>query len=135
MLSVWNFVSLFFVESKTFSVSSMLLSVYLGSMSFMIYMSWTAHTKFLVYFSFMQSHIPKSLFLLFCACMTLPGSDGDSMSSGPTGDKTLSYFISITLIVAALLQLLKLFNKNEEATRLEERERYDQEQAFKRPIS
>ena len=102
-------------------MSSLLLSLYLGSMSFMIYLSWTAHTKFLVYFAFMQSHLPKSLFMLFCACMTLPGSDGDAMSAGPTGDKTLSYFVSIILILAAFVQLLKICNKSDEKARLEER--------------
>ena len=33
------------------------------------------------------------------------------MSTGPTGDKTFSYFVSIILIISALVQLLKLCNK------------------------
>ena len=63
--------------------------------------------------------------------MTLPGGDGDYYSKGPTGDKTLSYFIAIILLLAALVQLLKLCNKDEEARRLEERQQHDAEQAMK----
>lgn len=135
LLAIWNFIDQFFSSTKKFGFGPTLLSAYLLGLAGMIYLSWTANLKFLVYFGFMQSHLPKSMFFLFCACMTLPGHDGDYFSGGPTGDKTLSYLVSILLILAALVQLLKLCNKNDEQRRLDERERYDQEQAFKQTMT
>ena len=52
--------------------------------------------------------------------MTLPGNDGDGQGGGPIGNAALSYMISVTLILTALIQLLKLCNKDHEAVRMAE---------------
>ena len=94
-----------------------MLSIYFIGLALMIYWSWSFNCKFLIYFGFMQGRFTKTLFLIFCACFTLPGSDGKMKSPGPAGNYVASIIISSFLGVCALLQLIKLCNTNEEKIR------------------
>ena len=53
LLGIWNFINQFFGTEASFNLTQTLLSFYLIGMSVMVYLSWTANIKFLVYFGFM----------------------------------------------------------------------------------
>ena len=53
LLGIWNFMDQFLSSEVGFSLPKSILSVYLIGMAVMIYLSWTANIKFLVYFGFM----------------------------------------------------------------------------------
>ena len=75
-LGVWNFISQFIVKKATFSVAQSLLSIYLLGAAALLSLSLKNNLTVLTYFGFMRGKLTKSLFLLFCSCMTMPGSDG-----------------------------------------------------------
>ena len=82
----------------------------------MIYKSWKADVIFLMYFGFLRGTFSKTLFMLFCACMTFPIVEPNE------GQNKLVYrlntVLSFGLCLASLTQILKFFNKDEESDRL-----------------
>ena len=105
---VWNVASMFVGDDKGFHLLRLVLGVYYLFMALLVYMSWTANIEFITYFGFMRSAVYKSFFLLFCACLTFPNK------YSPKSYRTLTDIVAVVLCIAAALQLLKLFNKDEE---------------------
>ena len=82
----------------------------------MTYKSWKADVIFLMYFGFLRGSFSKTLFMLFCACMTFPivkPKEGQSEVL-----YNLNSALSYLLCVASFAQILKLCNKDEESDRL-----------------
>ena len=121
---LWNIVSMFVGNDKGFNLLRMVLSVYYVFMALLVYMSWTANIEFITYFGFMRSAVYKSFFLFFCACLTFPNKYSSNDYTTPT------YIVAIVLCIAAGLQLLKLFNKDEEKDMLTR----NQQEQMKQPI-
>ena len=121
---LWNIVSMFVGNDKGFNLLRMVLSVYYVFMALLVYMSWTANIEFITYFGFMRSAVYKSFFLFFCACLTFPNKYSSKDYRTPTD------IVAIVLCIAAGLQLLKLFNKDEEKDMLTR----NQQEQMKQPI-
>ena len=88
---------------------TLLLCIYYLILALMIYKSWKADITFLMYFGFMRGRISKTLFLVFCACLTLPRDSSFGMTQN-----ALHWTLSLVLCACALSQLLKYCNKDEE---------------------
>ena len=107
-ISLWNFL-IMFQKDKKFSFVTLMLCIYYLLLALMIYKSWKADITFLMYFGFMRGRISKTLFLVFCACLTLPRDENFSMTNN-----FLHWSISLLLCAAAMSQLFKYCNKDEE---------------------
>ena len=106
-LAIWNGVSMFMGDDKGFSLMRSLLCVYYLFLALLIFQSWRGNINFLTYFGFMRSSVSKAFFLLFCACMCFPNQYSAPQAKG------LSSAIAYVLAISAVLQILKLCNKNE----------------------
>ena len=114
---IWNLVSMFVgndPDDKGFSILRLLLLLNYFFLAVLIFASWRGNLTVLVYFGFLRVPTSKALFLLFCACMTFPSE----VSSKQTNE--VMFVLAIILIIAAVLQILKLCNKNESASRIGE---------------
>mmetsp|Transcript_6745 Transcript_6745/g.11312 ORF Transcript_6745/g.11312 Transcript_6745/m.11312 type:complete len:114 (-) Transcript_6745:67-408(-) len=88
-------------------VMNILVSVYLLGLAALLFLSMRANEKVLFYFGFLRGKISKALFLLFCSALVFPyAPDTDS----------IKLLLGLFLMVIAVLQLLKYFNKDENDT-------------------
>ena len=95
-ISLGNFITMFGTGHK-FDFKTFLCCIYYLILALMIYKSWKADITFLMYFGFMRGRISKTLFLVFCACLTLPRDGTFSMTNN-----MLNWCISLLLCGAAL---------------------------------
>ena len=70
-VSLFNFVFQF-TKGQSFSIFGSIQCIFLVILAIMIYKSWKADVIFLMYFGFLRGSFSKTLFMLFCACMTFP---------------------------------------------------------------
>ena len=119
-LGVWNFVKNFFHKDWHFNHQVVLLSLTFIFMACLLLGSLTGNVTVLTYFGFLRGKVSKAIFLLFCSCMTLPGSGGNKDTDGPTGSAIIGYPLSFTLIAASILQIVKFLEKDETLDRLNE---------------
>ena len=98
IVSLYNLVEMF-TKSGKFNLITLMLSIYLIIMATMIYKSWKSDITFLMYFGFLRGKLSKTIFLLFCACMTFP-----RQSSSDTVDffRVTNYIISYGLCAASV---------------------------------
>ena len=83
-------------------------------LALLIFSSWKGQIDVLTYFGFLRLAFSKAMFFLFCACLSLPNP------YSTTQMVWLQYLIAYVLIVASVLQLLKLCNKDESMDRIGE---------------
>ena len=111
LVSLYSFISMF-IKGGKFSIFTLLQSIYQIILAPMVYKSWKAEVTFLMYFGFLRGRFSKTLFLLFCACMTFPSQANSQRETGFLF--FLHYTLSYTLCFASAAQILKYFNKDEE---------------------
>ena len=66
----------------------------------------------LTYMGFMRGRLTKAMFLIFCACLVKPNEKYSGVSN-VSWAYDLYKVMSWILLIAAVLQLLKFFNKNQ----------------------
>ena len=108
IVSLYNFIVMF-TKTGSFNLITLMLSIYLLVLATMIYKSWKSDITFLMYFGFLRGKLSKTLFLLFCACMTFPRDSKDKNAWVWT-----NMILSYGLCAVSVAQILKYFNKDEE---------------------